>query len=78
MKYKIVLTRTDEGVGMRCPGLPGRWPQGATETEAIKNIRDAIAEYAPAAARPARLPVIARSGHWIRVDRAVPPSRHRL
>ena len=30
---------------MSVPGLPGCWSQGATEEEAIENIRDAIREY---------------------------------
>jgi predicted RNase H-like HicB family nuclease len=45
MKYKIVLKHTDEGYSVHCPGLPGRWSQGGTETEAIENIKDAIQEY---------------------------------
>ncbi len=45
MKYKVVLRQTDEGYSVSCPGLPGCWSQGATEAEAIDNIRDAIAEY---------------------------------
>ena len=45
MKYRVVLKRTDEGYSVSCPGLPGCWSQGATEAEAIDNIRDAIAEY---------------------------------
>jgi predicted RNase H-like HicB family nuclease len=28
-----------------CPALPGCWSQGATEEEAVENIRDAIREY---------------------------------
>ena len=27
------------------PGLPGCWSQGATEAEALENIKDAIREY---------------------------------
>ena len=27
------------------PGLPGCWSQGATEPEALENIKDAIREY---------------------------------
>jgi len=50
MKYKVVLRRTDEGYSVNCPGLPGCWSQGATESEAIDNIRDAIAEYQTAVA----------------------------
>ncbi|MFV9646361.1 MAG: type II toxin-antitoxin system HicB family antitoxin [Desulfobacterales bacterium] len=45
MKYKIVLTKTDEGYSVSCPGLPGCWSQGKTEAEAIENIIDAINEY---------------------------------
>lgn len=45
MKYKIVLQQSDEGFSASCPGLPGCWSQGATEAEAIDNIRSAIVEY---------------------------------
>jgi predicted RNase H-like HicB family nuclease len=45
MKYKIVLNKTEEGVSVHCPGLPGCWSQGETEEEAIENIEDAIREY---------------------------------
>ena len=45
MKYKIVLQKTDGGYSVSCPGLPGCWSQGATEDEAIDNIKDAIREY---------------------------------
>lgn len=50
MKYRVVLKQTSEGYSVSCPGLPGCWSQGATEAEAIANIRDAIAEYAAAVA----------------------------
>jgi predicted RNase H-like HicB family nuclease len=45
MKYKVVLKKSDEGFAVSCPGLPGCWSQGATEREALANIRDAIKEY---------------------------------
>jgi predicted RNase H-like HicB family nuclease len=45
MKYKIALKKTDEGYSVSCPGLPGCWSQGKTESEALENIRDAIEEY---------------------------------
>ena len=45
MKYKIVLTQSEEGYSVSCPGLPGCWSQGRTEAEAIENIKDAIQEY---------------------------------
>lgn len=50
MKYRVVLKRDDEGYSVSCPGLPGCWSQGATEAEAIENIRDAIVEYKAAVA----------------------------
>jgi predicted RNase H-like HicB family nuclease len=45
MQYKVVLHRSDEGFAASVPGLPGCWSQGATEAEALENIRAAIAEY---------------------------------
>jgi len=45
MKYKIALQRTDEGYSVSVPGLPGCWSQGATESEPLQNIREAIREY---------------------------------
>jgi predicted RNase H-like HicB family nuclease len=45
MKYPVALTRTEEGYSVSCPGLPGCWSQGATEEEALANIKDAIQEY---------------------------------
>lgn len=50
MKFKVVLKRSDEGYSVNCPGLPGCWSQGATEDEAIENIRDAIEAYQAAVA----------------------------
>lgn len=45
MKYKVVMERSDEGYSVSVPGLPGCWSQGASEAEAIANIREAISEY---------------------------------
>lgn len=45
VKYKIALLKTDEGFSVSVPGLPGCWSQGATEEEALTNIKDAIREY---------------------------------
>jgi predicted RNase H-like HicB family nuclease len=50
MRYKVVLERSDEGVSVHAPGLPGCWSQGNTEAEAIANIEDAIREYLAAIA----------------------------
>ena len=45
MRYKVVLQRSDEGVSISCPALPGCWSQGKDESEALENIKDAIQEY---------------------------------
>ncbi len=45
MKYRIALHKSEEGFSVSVPGLPGCWSQGATEEEALENIRDAIREY---------------------------------
>ena len=45
MKYKVATRESEEGFSVSVPGLPGCWSQGATETEALENIRDAIREY---------------------------------
>ncbi len=45
MKFKVVLVRSDEGVSVSCPGLPGCWSQGETEQEALANIAEAVREY---------------------------------
>ena len=45
MRYKVVLRQSAEGYDVSCPGLPGCWSQGATEAEAMENIRSAIMEY---------------------------------
>jgi predicted RNase H-like HicB family nuclease len=47
--YRVALRRSDEGYSVSCPGLPGCWSQGATEEEALANIRIAIREYVEAA-----------------------------
>ncbi len=45
MKYKIVLYRSEEGITVSVPALPGCWSEGDTEEEALANIKDAIQEY---------------------------------
>jgi predicted RNase H-like HicB family nuclease len=45
MKYRIALHKSEEGYSVSVPGLPGCWSQGATEQEALENIRDAIRDY---------------------------------
>ncbi|HEY2830022.1 MAG TPA: type II toxin-antitoxin system HicB family antitoxin [Thermoanaerobaculia bacterium] len=45
MRYRVVLYPSEEGYAVGCPGLPGCWSQGATEEEALENIRSAISEY---------------------------------
>jgi predicted RNase H-like HicB family nuclease len=43
--YRVILRKSEEGFSVSCPGLPGCWSQGATEEEALANIRVAIREY---------------------------------
>ncbi|HEX3070494.1 MAG TPA: type II toxin-antitoxin system HicB family antitoxin [Thermoanaerobaculia bacterium] len=45
MRYRVELHESEEGVAVSCPELPGCWSQGATEAEAMENIRCAIEEY---------------------------------
>jgi predicted RNase H-like HicB family nuclease len=54
MKYTIILKKTEEGYSVFCPGLPGCWSQGDSETEALENIQDAIKEYLAAVAESYR------------------------
>ena len=45
MSYTVSLLKTDEGFSVWVPGLPGCASQGASEAEALDNIRDAIEGY---------------------------------
>jgi len=45
MKYKVALYRSDEGVRVSDPALPGCWSERNTEEEALANIRGAIQKY---------------------------------
>lgn len=45
MRYRISLEHSDEGFAASVLGLPGCHSQGATEDEAIANVRAAIREY---------------------------------
>ena len=45
MKYIVAFHRSEEGISVWVPGLPGCVSQGTTEEEALGNIADAIREY---------------------------------
>jgi predicted RNase H-like HicB family nuclease len=45
MRYRIALHQSDEGFSVSVPGLTGCWSQGATEAEAVENIKDALRKY---------------------------------
>jgi len=42
-RYRVALLESEEGFSVSCPGLPGCWSQGATEVEALDNIREYLA-----------------------------------
>ena len=44
-EFLIEVHESDYGYDVSCPTLQGCHSQGATEQEAIENIRDAIQEY---------------------------------
>jgi len=54
MIYKVVLRQSEEGFSVSVPGLPGCWSQGATEQEALENVRDSIQEYLSVVAEQVR------------------------
>lgn len=45
MRYQVKLNKTNLGYAIWCPALPGCWTLGATEEEALANIKDAIKDY---------------------------------
>ncbi len=46
MKFRVVVQPDEDGVFVaECPVLPGCVSQGATRSEALANIQDAIAGY---------------------------------
>lgn len=50
MDYLVVTKSTEEGVSAWVPGLPGCWSEGASEEEALANVREAIEDYLAVAA----------------------------
>jgi len=52
MKLQVSIYPSDEGFAVCVPSLPGCWSQGATQAEAMENIRDAIREYMDAGSEP--------------------------
>lgn len=45
MRYKVKLNKINIGYAIWCPALPGCWTMGATEEEALENIKEAIKDY---------------------------------
>ena len=45
MNYKIAIHRSEEGISVSVPALPGCWSEGDTVEEALANIQDAIRDY---------------------------------
>ena len=45
VRYQVIIYRSEEGVSIGVPALPGCWSEGDTEEEALVNVQDAIQEY---------------------------------
>jgi len=46
MKFRVIVEQDEDGVFVaQCPSLPGCVSQGASRSEALENIRDAIRGY---------------------------------
>ena len=46
MKYRVLVEQDEDGIFVaEVPSLPGCQSQGVTRSEAIKNVREAIAGY---------------------------------
>lgn len=45
MKYEVIVKKSEEGVAIWCPELPGCASQGATEEETMQNMKEAIHDY---------------------------------
>ncbi len=45
MEYEVKVKKSEEGIAIWCPDLPGCASQGATEEEAVANIKEAIHDY---------------------------------
>jgi len=52
MRFKVALYRSEEGVAVCVPSLPGCWSQGETVEDALENIAEAIREYLEADVEP--------------------------
>lgn len=74
MRYRIAIRQSDgeEGFSVSVPGLPGCWSQGATEAEAIENIKN-IREYLALSIWPSSASSFAASGD--RVGAPIPQQR---
>jgi predicted RNase H-like HicB family nuclease len=45
MKLSVTLDRDEDGIWVaECPSIPGCVSQGKTKTEALKNIKEAVAQ----------------------------------
>ena len=53
MRFKVVLSPSDEGIGVSVSGLPGCWSRGTIREEALENIAVAIQEYLESKIEPA-------------------------
>lgn len=54
MQYTVVLHKSKYGYDVSCPALPGCHSQGDSKSEALENIKDAIAVYLDMVAKETR------------------------
>jgi hypothetical protein len=53
MRYKVLLHRTDEGISVSVPGLPGCWSEGVIEDECTTtSVAQDAADLQPTALNP--------------------------
>ena len=52
MRFKVAFYRSEEGIAVCVPSLPGCWSQGETVEDALENIAEAIREYLEADVEP--------------------------
>ena len=66
MQFRVVMIESEDGWCVSCPALPGCHTQGATEAEALANIREAIQLWLEVAEEDAAQEAAAEGGRFMR------------